>query len=233
MKTFIISLLVLLLSGAAAYAQPNRVDDGSRTLRQMVIDESAQRNRDITNPYDQSGHARNGTITTVTQRGNSKSAKEAFRELILGTLKRQDLSVSRVIDGDTIELSGNGRTAIFHLAGVDAPEIGQPGAQDSKAILEKMLAGKTVTIEYSTFCPKNRDGIFLGKVVVDGEDAGAYLLKNGWAWYDDAYSVFFDKDANKQNIEMAKAARAAKIGIWPVADVEPWKYAAKNSKKNP
>jgi len=53
-------------------------------------------------------------------------------------------TVLRVIDGDTIELASGERV---RLIGVDAPERGRPGANDSTQFVRERVEGQTVWLE--------------------------------------------------------------------------------------
>ncbi len=54
------------------------------------------------------------------------------------------------------------------------------------------------------------------------------------AWYDDNYEVFFEEKEHKENIQTAKSARSAKLGIWKSGNaLEPWDYTAAKGKKTP
>ena len=53
-------------------------------------------------------------------------------------------TVRRVIDGDTIELS-NGQRVRF--IGVDAPEIGQPGANEATLFVRGKIENRTIWLE--------------------------------------------------------------------------------------
>jgi endonuclease YncB( thermonuclease family) len=53
--------------------------------------------------------------------------------------------VTRVIDGDTFETAS--RKHPVRLAGVDAPEKGEPGYAQAKRALEQLVAGQTVEVD--------------------------------------------------------------------------------------
>jgi endonuclease YncB( thermonuclease family) len=53
--------------------------------------------------------------------------------------------VIKIIDGDTFLTDG--RKKPVHIANVDAPELGTPGAAYAKAALTKMILGKEVLID--------------------------------------------------------------------------------------
>jgi len=59
-------------------------------------------------------------------------------------LKKEYYFVSKVIDGDTIELSNGERV---RLLGINAPEISEPFGLDAKEYLSKMVEGKNVYLE--------------------------------------------------------------------------------------
>ena len=85
--------------------------------------------------------------------------------------------VSRVIDGDTVEL-GNGETV--RLVGIDTPEVGECGFEAASANLAKLVLGKSVQLVRSD---EDRDGYgrLLRYVDVAGTDAGLRLIQNGRA----------------------------------------------------
>ena len=53
-------------------------------------------------------------------------------------------TVVRVIDGDTIELAGGEHV---RLIGVDAPELGRPGANEAAQFVRERVEGRTVWLE--------------------------------------------------------------------------------------
>lgn len=53
--------------------------------------------------------------------------------------------VTKIIDGDTFET--NRRKIPVRLEGVDTPEKRQPGYQDAKQALQKLILNKEVSIE--------------------------------------------------------------------------------------
>ena len=64
------------------------------------------------------------------------------------------LKVTRVTDGDTIKVSGNGLSITIRLVGIDAPETskkknepGQPFSQKSTKYLASLVLNKLVTVK--------------------------------------------------------------------------------------
>ena len=85
--------------------------------------------------------------------------------------------VSRVVDGDTVEL-GNGRTV--RLVGIDTPEVGRCGADRATAVLEGLVLRRQVRLATSD---EDTDGYgrLLRYVDIGAQDAGLRLIKNGVA----------------------------------------------------
>jgi endonuclease YncB( thermonuclease family) len=85
--------------------------------------------------------------------------------------------VTRVIDGDTVELA-NGENV--RLVGIDTPEVGECGFEGASAELSRLVLGKRVELVRSD---EDRDGYgrLLRYVDVAGTDAGLRLIRNGRA----------------------------------------------------
>ena len=127
---------------------------------------------------------------------------------------------ARVIDGDTIEVSGNIR---IRLAGLDAPESDQKAKNEHgwynegnqvSIKLNRMIDGKPVEVQvYDT----DKYGRLVGTVLCEGKDMGEWLVHQGYAIaaYDDQY----------KHIEAE--ARRAQRGRWGAAtifDPRTWRW---------
>jgi micrococcal nuclease len=86
-----------------------------------------------------------------------------------------DLTVTNVIDGDTVDLSDGERV---RLVGIDAPEKGTPCADKATAALTRLVQDEEVTLDESDE-DKDRYGRLLRYVLVDGDDVGGELLSQG------------------------------------------------------
>jgi len=105
------------------------------------------------------------------------------------TAEEWSSSVSRVIDGDTFQLS---RPLIkIRLCGVDTPERGQPGYREATQFTKRLVAGKAVqcrTVGEGTPCDgrsrKKSGGRFVAQCFVDGTDIAMLLIKarHACAW---------------------------------------------------
>ena len=85
--------------------------------------------------------------------------------------------VTRVVDGDTVEL-GNGETV--RLVGIDAPETGECGHERAADNLERMVLRQAVLLGESDE-DRDRYGRLLRYVDIGRQDAGLQLIKNGLA----------------------------------------------------
>jgi endonuclease YncB( thermonuclease family) len=85
--------------------------------------------------------------------------------------------VTRVVDGDTLEL-GNGETV--RLVGIDTPEIGECGYDRASAALGRLVTGRQVRLTMSDEA-RDRYGRQLRYVDVGGVDAGLRQIRSGLA----------------------------------------------------
>jgi len=125
--------------------------------------------------------------------------------------------VVSVHDGDTITALADGNRQVkVRLAGIDAPELGQPYGQAAKGRLSKLAFGKTVEIEVSD---KDRWGRTIGVVEIDGKPAGEVMISEGLAWHYARYS-------DDQRLARAeREARQARRGLWhDPQPVPPWEW---------
>jgi endonuclease YncB( thermonuclease family) len=106
--------------------------------------------------------------------------------------------VTKVLDGDTIEISPPNQmsqigqisqispspnrlpTRSVRYLGIDAPNLGEPKYEEAKTTNERLVLGKTVTLEYDV--PQNdKYGRILAWVWCDGKLINREMLKLGLA----------------------------------------------------
>lgn len=135
--------------------------------------------------------------------------------------------VVRVVDGDTLVLliAGPGEQKTqekIRLAGIDAPEKGQPYGQRSKEHLSDQVFGRDVTVDW---LKRDRYGRIVGKVLVGGTDADLEQVRAGFAWH---YKKYASEQTAEDRAAYARAedeARAARRGLWREAgQVPPWEW---------
>ena len=142
-----------------------------------------------------------------------------------------------IADGDTITLLDANRTQHkIRLAGIDAPERGQPGGYRSKESLAALVYEQPVRIERH-----RRDGLkpIVGKVWVASPDspcrgkldcpmtldAGLEQIKIGRAW---SFRRYADEQTPEDRARYESAeqeAREKKLGLWRGGTaMPPWKW---------
>jgi endonuclease YncB( thermonuclease family) len=134
-----------------------------------------------------------------------------------------------VADGDTITVLDSSKTQHkVRLAGIDAPEKGQPFGNRSRISLALMVFQREVTIQtYKT----DRYGREVGKVLHDGQDVCLAQVKKGLAWHYKAYAREQSDDDRNAYAAAEDAARAGKVGLWAdKVPVAPWEW--RKSKKS-
>lgn len=120
-----------------------------------------------------------------------------------------------ITDGDTLKMGG----ATYRLWGIDAPEAkqecpdGWPAGRMATTRLLALTTGKRVDCQ-----EKDRDRY--GRVVaicrVSGEDLGAILVREGFAWAFTRYSNDYVSDEAR--------ARSAKVGVHAHSCLPAWEW---------
>lgn len=131
--------------------------------------------------------------------------------------------VVSIADGDTLTvLDPRNAQHKVRLAGIDAPESGQPFGQASKRNLSALAFGKQVSIETKK---TDRYGRAIGLVTFDGQDVNLAQLKTGLAWFYRQYASELDTDRRTAYERAEREAREARRGLWAEpSPVAPWEY---------
>jgi len=120
----------------------------------------------------------------------------------------QVAAVTRVIDGDTIEVSMDGQTYRVRYIGIDTPETGEPCGAEATAANTGFVAGQTVEM-VKDVSETDRYGRLLRYVYVGDLFVNAVLVDQGFAEAveyppDTAYAALFE--------QLESEARAASLG---------------------
>lgn len=117
-------------------------------------------------------------------------------------------AVSRVIDGDSVELEIEGATVEARLVGINAPELADcqgPGARD--ALTSVVLGQRVEVTEFGT----DRFDRLLVELVIGQDSVNAALVRSGWA-------LALHGDERDWVADMITAADAG-LGMWQVPDI--------------
>ena len=143
-------------------------------------------------------------------------------------------TVSRVVDGDTIELS-NGETVRY--IGIDTPEIRErsgsiwvykprPYAEEAKEFNRKLVDGKSVRLEFDVQ-KKDKYKRLLAYVYTSDKMVNLEMVKEGYAMI---YTYPPNVKYSEKFLEAQKEARDNKRGLW--SDMEGNKISASEAKNN-
>jgi len=132
------------------------------------------------------------------------------------------LPVWRVVsvhDGDTLRAIDEGKVEQrIRLAGIDAPERGQPFGNVARDRLAALTMGKAVAVDVEDV---DRYGRTVARLEVDGLEVCRQMVADGLAWH-------FTRYSDDERLAAAeREARAARRGLWrDPAAVAPWEWRA-------
>jgi endonuclease YncB( thermonuclease family) len=134
-------------------------------------------------------------------------------------------AVSRVVDGDTIDVQLSSGPIRVRLYGIDAPESTQPGGGDATAYLVKRILHQTVELEPFR---QDRYDRLIAIVYLGDENMNEKLVLEGHAWAFRRYLKHADAIYCKDEAQ----ARSARRGLWsPQGErpIAPWEYRKRKS----
>lgn len=125
--------------------------------------------------------------------------------------------VTRVLDGDTIEVLQDGAPVRVRLMNIDAPEKSQPFGSFATGELKRLTGNAPVSVWYHD---KDRYGRTLGIVTNSaGQQINHELVRLGAAW------VYTQYNEDDMLAAIEQDARQHKRGLWQQAKpVAPWEY---------
>ncbi|TEA78500.1 thermonuclease family protein [Allopusillimonas ginsengisoli] len=134
--------------------------------------------------------------------------------------------VVRVADGDTFTLLVQGKQRRIRMASIDAPEMkkdadrpGQAFADASRKALERLIAGKTLTL--TCYEQDRYDRAICDVPLSDGGTANRRQVQAGMAWANMEGGGKFMRDDALRGLE--QQARTQGLGLWGQRDpVRPW-----------
>jgi len=134
--------------------------------------------------------------------------------------------VSKVIDGDTVELLGGDR---LRLLSIDTPERDDPLYDEARELLTGLVLGKTADIRFANR-RRDRYGRLLGYLYVDSLFVNQIILENGLGYL----YLFKDTDLNREETSQLLAAQRRaidrKVGLWALPrEAEEYYLALPNS----
>lgn len=97
---------------------------------------------------------------------------------------RKTVICTRVIDGDTIEVSGDGQISRVRLLCINTPERGKPGCKEATEFLRRKVEGREISLERDPeHADVDRFGRKLRYVWLGGELVNAQIIRAGHSTY--------------------------------------------------
>jgi endonuclease YncB( thermonuclease family) len=127
--------------------------------------------------------------------------------------------VTKVIDGDTIEVRYSGKDVRVRLWGIDTPEWEQNFSREARDFTRRRLAGRQVELGVKT---RDSYGRLVAVVMVDGNSFHEELLREGLAW---VHIYYCKEPVCRKWRQLEKEARNARRGLWRESHpVAPWQW---------
>ena len=152
------------------------------------------------------------------------------REDDLATYHGVHATVTRVVDGDTLEVDlrdarQQSDVTRIRLWGIDSPEFAdgavadQPGAREAHLLARSLVEGQRVMILLEPQRLRDRWGSLLAHVELeDGTSVAAALLEAGWATADDRWP----HSMQMRFAQLQRSAKQKRIGLWaPTSEAAP------------
>lgn len=127
--------------------------------------------------------------------------------------------VVAIVDGDTLKVRcGEAAQQTVRIAQIDAPEKGQPWAEQSRQALAGLCFKVAAEVQVAG---SDRYGRTVAAVSCGGVDAGKAQVQAGMAW------AFTRYKPGRMLIQAENAAPEAGSGLWSAPDpVTPWEWRA-------
>lgn len=145
----------------------------------------------------------------VTDNQSSQSAQPGIPATQAELLPKEG-TVTRIIDGDTVELVGG---KVVRFVGANAPEINEPFHDQALEFTNKLLLNQKVTLEYEKGYEQDKFGRLLAYVFVGNKNMSIELVKVGLAKvsiYEKRRPLIYQD----QLIQVEKDASSKKLGVW-------------------
>jgi len=140
--------------------------------------------------------------------------------------------VVKVQDGDSfIARDYLDRDEKIRIGAIDAPEKSQPFSDRSRQNLSRLIYNQIVKVEWYK---RDKYRRIVGKVLIDGRDAGLEQLRAGLAWHYKQFESEQSPEDRKLFAEAESAARNAHAGLWQDADpIAPWNFKHRRAASAP
>jgi endonuclease YncB( thermonuclease family) len=165
--------------------------------------------------------------------GGTKGTKKLLRHFVLlcaflctsaAAVRGASLfgKVIEVNSGDVITIFNLNRPVRVRLLGVDAPEMEQAFGDVAKKHLADLVYNKSVLVEYAGI---SGDHSLNGRVLLEGADVGAQMIRDGAAWVDPGNQHRLSPTDREIYEQSQLAARLERRGLWQQENpIPPWEF---------
>ena len=127
--------------------------------------------------------------------------------------------ITKVVDGDTIEVRRLGKIVRVRLWGIDTPEWQQGFSHEAHEFTKRRLAGCQVEVRGKEW---DKYGRLVAMVTVDGNPLNEELLREGLAW---VHIYYCKEPICRQWRQIKKEAKGASLGLWQESHpLAPWEW---------
>lgn len=127
--------------------------------------------------------------------------------------------VAYVIDGDSIMTRYEGRFLEVRLWGIDAPEYNQPGGENAKHRLKKLVEGNVINL---TIKDRDKYGRMVALVSSGGQIVNEEMVRTGNSW---VYDYYCREQICSDWVRLEEKARRDRIGLWKDrSPIPPWRW---------
>lgn len=124
--------------------------------------------------------------------------------------------VSKVVDGDSLEVLVNGKRFRVRLYGIDAPEWDQPWGSHSRDALARLVDRERVILQLEDVDNYGRQ---VATVLLGEQNVNHEMIRTGNAW------VYRRYNSDRSMVQQERQARDLQLGLWQDADpVPPWEW---------
>ena len=125
--------------------------------------------------------------------------------------------VTKVVDGDSLEVKYAGQKIKLRLWGIDAPERRQAYGKQARVWLAAMVSGRRIEAQAKDIDVYNR---LVALVWVDGQSVNEEMVRQGAAW---VYSRYCREEICDSWRGLQDDARSARRGLWAnKRAIPPW-----------
>jgi endonuclease YncB( thermonuclease family) len=130
--------------------------------------------------------------------------------------------VIEVKSGDVITIFNLNRPVRVKLLAVDAPELSQEFGDVAHKHLSDLILEKSVLVEYWGIAA---DRSLVGRVLLNGADIGAQMIRDGVAWFDPHNQIQLSVSDREIYQQSELVARNERRGLWQQENpTAPWEF---------